>query len=61
MNIEQSQLLTLKQLAGRLQVSPETLRKHYRLGTIPGVKLGHRTLRFDMPAVIEALRRAAGA
>ncbi len=56
-----SELLTVEQLAERLQVTPRTARELYRRGRIPGLKLGHRTLRFNLADVIEALneRRTA--
>lgn len=52
------QLLTLKELAQRLRLHPDTARSLYRRGKIPGIKLGHRTLRFDYAQVLEALRQA---
>lgn len=55
---EQTELLTLDQLAQRLQVHPVTARGLYRRHVIPGLKLGHRTLRFDYPAVLAALQAA---
>jgi excisionase family DNA binding protein len=51
-------LLTLKELAQRLRLHPDTARSLYRRGKIPGIKLGHRTLRFDYAQVLEALRQA---
>lgn len=51
-------LLTLEDLARRLQLHPDTARSLYRRGVIPGLKLGHRTLRFEYSQVIEALRQA---
>lgn len=52
------QLITIGELAERLRIHPDTLRGLYRRGKIPGIKLGHRTLRFDYAQVIDALRRA---
>jgi len=52
------QLLTINELAERLRIHPDTLRGLYRRKVIPGIKLGHRTLRFDYAQVLEALRRA---
>ena len=49
-------MLTLNELAEKLQIHPSTLRGMYRRKVIPGLKLGHRTLRFDYAAVIEALQ-----
>lgn len=51
-------LLTLVELAQRLRLHPDTARGLYRRGIIPGLKLGHRTLRFDYAQVLEALRQA---
>lgn len=52
------ELLTLKELAQRLRLHPDTARSLYRRGKIPGIKLGHRTLRFEYAQVLEALRHA---
>jgi len=52
------ELLTLEELAERLRLHPDTARGLYRRGIIPGLKLGHRTLRFEYSKVIEALRQA---
>lgn len=52
------ELLTLKELAQRLRLHPDTARSLYRRGVIPGLKLGHRTLRFEYQQVLEALRQA---
>jgi len=53
-----NELLTLKELAQRLRLHPDTARGLYRRGVIPGIKLGHRSLRFEYAEVIEALRQA---
>jgi excisionase family DNA binding protein len=50
------ELLTLAELAQRLQLHPVTTRGLYRRGKIPGLKLGHRTLRFDYQAVLARLQ-----
>lgn len=52
------ELLTIDELAKRLRLHPDTARGLYRRGVIPGLKLGHRTLRFEYGKVIEALREA---
>jgi len=49
--------ITLDELASRLSCSVSTVRGLYRRKAIPGLKLGHRTLRFNYPEVIEALRQ----
>ena len=51
-------LLTLDQLAHKLHLHPVTARGLWRRHVIPGLKLGHRTLRFEYTAVINALRQA---
>lgn len=53
-----NELLTLAELAHRLRLHPDTARSLYRRGVIPGLKLGHRTLRFEYAQVLEALRQA---
>jgi len=51
------ELITIADLAARLKIHTTTARGLYRRGIIPGIKLGHRTLRFDYAAVVDALRR----
>ena len=51
-------LLTITELSKRLQLHRSTTRKLYQSGRIPGLKIGHRTLRFDFAAVLDALRKA---
>jgi excisionase family DNA binding protein len=53
---EDENLITIEELSGRLSCSVSTARGLYRRKVIPGMKLGHRTLRFSYPEVIEALR-----
>ncbi len=50
------ELLTLTELSERLQIHPVTARGLYRRGRIPGLKLGHRTLRFDYDQVLARLQ-----
>lgn len=50
--------LTINELAERLKIHPVTLRGLYRRKAIPGMKLGHRTLRFDYAQVVNALTQA---
>lgn len=50
-------LLTLDELAGRLRLHPVTVRGLKRRGVIPAIVIGHRTLRFSWPDVLDTLRR----
>jgi len=54
-DITGEKLLTLNELAGRLDLHPSTVRRLWRARRFPGIWLGHRTLRFDWPAVLAAL------
>ena len=49
-------LLSAKELAVHLSVSEWTVKRAYRLGTIPGERLG-KLLRFDLAEVREAMRQ----
>ena len=51
-------LLTLDELADKLKMHKDTVRGLWRRREIPGLKIGHRTLRFDYAAVLDALRQA---
>lgn len=51
-------LLTLDELATRLRMHPTTVRGLKRRGVIPAIVIGHRTLRFEYAAVLDALRQA---
>ena len=63
MNIEQATtlpapaLLNIKELAYALRLHPTAVRTLYKAGRIPGLKFGYRTLRFDLAAVLDALRK----
>jgi len=52
-----TEVLTVKQLAAKLSIHPETLRKLYRKKLIPCFKLGYRTLRFNEADVLAALTK----
>ncbi len=52
------ELLTLNELAGRLKMHPTTVRGLWRRRVFPGLRIGHRTLRFDYGAVLAALQAA---
>jgi hypothetical protein len=51
-------LLTLDELANKLRMHPVTVRGLWRRRVIPALVIGHRTLRFEYPAVLDALRQA---
>lgn len=48
-------LLLTRELAQRLGVEPETVRRWARDGLIPVCRIGMKTLRFDLEQVIEAI------
>lgn len=50
-----TELLTCAELAERLKVHPRTIRRFCKTGKIPAIRLGHRTVRFEYSAVLEAL------
>lgn len=50
-------LLTLDELAHKLKMHPDTVRGLKRRGVIPALTIGHRTLRFSWPDVMDTLRR----
>ncbi len=49
-------LLTADELAGRLQVRPSTIRRWAREGRIPTARLSPKVLRYDLGAVVQAIR-----
>jgi hypothetical protein len=54
---DEARLLTPEEAAERLRITVRQLHKKRRLGLIEGVKLGHRTIRYEEPAVEELRRR----
>lgn len=54
------ELLTLDEVAERLRVSVNTLKKYVSTGVIPVIRLSPRTFRFDWDAVLAALDRIGG-
>jgi excisionase family DNA binding protein len=54
-----TELLTVNQLAERLQVRPRTVQKWARSGRLPAVLLSPKVVRFDWAAVLAALRGRA--
>lgn len=51
-----SRPLSTKELADYLTVHIETVKKMTRAGTIPSMALGAHTIRYDLAAVLEALK-----
>lgn len=58
MQAQLGELLTITEVAQKLKLHPNTARDLYRRHVIPGLKLGHRTLRFNYPEVLAAIRQA---
>jgi excisionase family DNA binding protein len=57
------QLLTAREVALRLGLSPETVLRRWRAGELPGYRLGSNVLRFDeaeLEAWLAARRVASG-
>ncbi len=50
------ELLTADEIADRLGVKRETIRRLVLNGTIPEIKISEKIRRFDWQAVVEALR-----
>lgn len=59
MNTTPEKLLTVQELARRLDVGQDKVRDLARCGRIPSVQVGANGLRFDWREVIEALRAPA--
>jgi excisionase family DNA binding protein len=57
METARDDLLTAAELADRLRVKPSTILEWQRSGRIPSIRLSHKVLRFDLDAVLTALRR----
>lgn len=51
-----NEFLTARQLAMRLQVSPDTVRGWARAGKIPEIRLSAKVRRFDLEQVLKAVR-----
>ncbi len=54
-------LLDEKDLAEQLQVTTRTIRNYRQEGLIPFIRIGKRTLRYDLQDVIDFLKRRGGA
>lgn len=50
-----TELLTARELAKRLRVSPETVRAWARRGSIPTLRLSPKVIRYNAEAVLAAL------
>jgi len=57
--VNETELLTVDQLADRLHVRPRTVQAWARRGRIPAVKLSAKVVRFDWCAVLATLRNQA--
>jgi excisionase family DNA binding protein len=55
MDANQNEILTKKELAGRLKMTASGIDKYMRKRKIPFIKLGRRCVRFDWEKVQEAL------
>ena len=53
------ELITKKQLAKRVGVTPRTIESWMRLGHVPYIKIG-RSVRFDEEGVLKSLKRRHG-
>lgn len=51
------ELLTAAEVAERLRIQPATVLGWARDGVIPSLRLSHKVLRFEWPAVVEALKQ----
>lgn len=54
------ELLTTAEMAKRLRVGSETLRRFVRDGIVPAVRLSPKVIRFDPDDVATALRKQSG-
>lgn len=53
-----TELLTARELAKRLRLSPDTVRAWGRRGVIPTLRLSPKACRYDADAVLAALAKA---
>ncbi len=51
------EFLTDEDVAKRLGVKPATIREWRRLGTIPGIKVSHKVVRYVWDDVVAAISR----
>lgn len=52
---QETELLTARELAKRLRVSPETVRAWARRGCIPTLRLSPKVIRYNTASVLAAL------
>lgn len=57
MQVSEEKLLTIEELAERLQFTVEWVRIQVNLGVIPCIAFNSRTWRFHWPTVLDALQR----
>jgi predicted site-specific integrase-resolvase len=50
-----TEIVTAQELGDRLKVPPSTVMGWYREGRIPGHRISHKVVRFDLTAVAKAL------
>jgi excisionase family DNA binding protein len=50
-------LLTIEQLAGRIQYSVQWIRDQVKAGRLPAIKFNRRAWRFHWPTVLAALQK----
>jgi excisionase family DNA binding protein len=53
---ERRTLISATETASRLGLKPATIRRWVRNGSLPAIRLGGRTLRFDMDAIVSSGR-----
>jgi hypothetical protein len=56
--VSEERLLTIRELAERLQMSVVSVRFHVRYGRIPVIRFNTRTWRFHWATVLDALRKS---
>lgn len=56
-SIDNDRLLTIDELAERLQYSPDWIRDQVKLGNIPVIRFNARAWRFHWPTVLAAMQR----
>ena len=57
MNTDNDRLLTIEELAERIQYSVDWIREKVKEGVIPAVRFNRRAWRFHWPTVLAALQK----